>query len=58
MYTLLLQLLFYKNKGASTNELSRLADFAGVEGGGGFVGICSKKEICEENLFFRMCMKF
>ena len=29
MYTLLVQLLFYSNKGASTKNLSRLVDLSG-----------------------------
>ena len=43
MYTLLVQLLFYNNKGASTKNLSRLADFACL-GGGGLCGNLLKKE--------------
>ena len=55
MYTLLLQLLFYKNKGASTNELSRLADFAGVEGGGALWESVQKRKFVRK-IFFLECV--
>ena len=50
MYTLLVELLFYSNKGASTKNLSRLVDLSGRRA---LRKSVKKGKICEENLFFR-----